>query len=170
MRIHYAMSCAIIIAVASCQRSTPSAAPATSPATAAAPVPAATPTPLVAPQPATPPSALEAPSAERWCAAVIATNTRFGTMVDHQFRVPIPIGSMRAVMSYSLAHRDEYLAGTPAEIHDEVAQQIAYFERVMATPQPNASAIPSPSERAAFERLAQYQEQHCGIRLGGGSN
>src|SRR5215813_1812657 len=69
-------------------------------------------------------------SAKAWCASVIATNTRFGTMKNKHYLTNVPLTTWKKVVDYTVAHQAAYLALAPSELKTAVAHQIAWFKKV----------------------------------------
>jgi len=69
-----------------------------------------------------------------WCAAVIATNTKYGTMKNKTF---IPIDKLtptawKNVVDAAVAGRNRFIALAPASIKTAVRHEMAYFVHLKA--------------------------------------
>ena len=110
------------------------------------------------------PSSPAAPtgSAKAWCASVIATNTRFGTMKNKHYLPNVPITTWKKIVDYTVAHADAYLALAPSELKTAVAHQIAWFKKVQKNYTRVATTLP-PLTVADVKLLKSFQQTKCGI-------
>jgi hypothetical protein len=103
-------------------------------------------------------------SAKAWCASVIATNTRFGTMKNKRYLRNVPLTTWKNVVDYTVAHADAYLALAPSEIKTAVKHQIAWFKKVQKNYTSIATTL-APMTVADVRLLKTFQETKCGIKF-----
>jgi hypothetical protein len=107
-------------------------------------------------------SATPAGSTKAWCASVIATNTRFGTMKNKHYLPNVPLTTWKKIVDYTVAHRARYLALAPSSIKTAVAHQIAWFQKVQKDYTSIATTL-APMTVADVKQLKTFQETKCGI-------
>jgi hypothetical protein len=110
------------------------------------------------------PSSQVAPtgSTKAWCASVIATNTKLGTMKNKHYLPNVPLTTWKKVVDYTVAHSDKYLALAPSAIKTAVAHQIAWFKKVQKNYASIATTL-APMTVADVRQLKTFQETKCGI-------
>ena len=100
----------------------------------------------------------------QWCAAVIKTNTRFGTMKNkHYIRSALNSPSVqKALVTYTVKHKAQILAITPAQIKTAMSHELTFYANLVANGFKRTTPL-APFSPADSKRLLDFQHAHCGI-------
>jgi hypothetical protein len=99
-----------------------------------------------------------------WCAAVIQTNTKYGTMKHKQFLPPgqVPLSSWKKVIDATLARQSQYIAIAPAPLKTAIKHQVAWFARVKANHYSLKTPL-APMTVADARKISAFEKAKCGI-------
>jgi Spy/CpxP family protein refolding chaperone len=120
---------------------------------------------LAAPASSTTSTTATTSNTAQWCAAVIRVNTQFGTMKNKRY-VPLEKVTQKqwiAVWDYTLKHKAELLAITPAVIKKAMQHELAFFARLKATHWATTKSL-APMTIADVKQLNAFQRTQCGIK------
>jgi len=106
----------------------------------------------------------EKASPTAWCKIVIQINTKYGAIRNKRFVSPklIPLASQRALISASVAHRDQILAVTPTVIKKAMADELTYYASLKARGYRNPALL-GPFTIAEAGQLLTYSITKCGL-------
>ena len=110
--------------------------------------------------------ASSASDTKSWCAAVIRTNTKYGTMKNKRY-LPVqsvPLSAWKKVVDAAVANGDRYIALAPSEIKTAVRHQIAWFKNIKANNYSKTTPL-APLTIADVKLLTSFQKTKCGIRF-----
>jgi hypothetical protein len=99
-----------------------------------------------------------------WCAAVIKTNTRFGTMKNkHYIQSALTSPSIqKALITYTVKHKAKLLSITPTAIKTAMSHELTYYTHLVASGFSKSTPL-APFTIADSRKLLNYQHAHCGI-------
>ena len=105
-------------------------------------------------------------SAKAWCAAVIDTNTKAGTMRNKRFLdfSTVPLSAWKKVVDAAAAHGDKFIAIAPSSIKTAVTHQIAYFRHIKANHYSKTTPL-APMTLADVKKITDFERTQCGIRF-----
>ena len=101
-----------------------------------------------------------------WCAAVIATNTKYGTMKNKTF---ISIDKLsptawKNVVDAAVAGRSRFIALAPASIKKAVTHEMAYFVHLKANHYAQSTPF-APWTLAEVKKITNFEKTQCGIKF-----
>ena len=101
-----------------------------------------------------------------WCAAVIATNTKLGTMKNKTF---IPTDKVtptqwKNVVDAAVAGRSRFIALAPASIKTAVTHEMAYFVHLKANHYAQSTPL-APMTVAEVTKITNFEKTQCGIKF-----
>ena len=109
---------------------------------------------------------VRAADTKSWCAAVIATNTKYGTMKNKTF-LPIDKVSPTAwknVVDAAVAGRSRFIALAPASIKTAVKHEMAYFVHLKANHYAQSTPL-APWTLAEVKKITNFEKTQCGIKF-----
>ena len=109
---------------------------------------------------------VRAADAQSWCAAVIATNTKYGTMKNKTF-ISIDKVSPTAwknVVDAAVAGRSRFIALAPASIKTAVRHEMAYFVHLKANHYAQSTPL-VPWTPAEVKKITNFEKTQCGIKF-----
>jgi hypothetical protein len=111
-------------------------------------------------------TAVRAADTQSWCAAVIATNTKYGTMKNKTF-ISIDKVSPTAwknVVDAAVAGRRRFIALAPASIKTAVTHEMAYFVHLKANHYSQSTPL-APWTLAEVKKITNFEKTQCGIKF-----
>ena len=160
-RGRWLLGCCLVAVLAGCKPAAPPDASGTAPPSGVANAPSAS---------APPPTAAASPAVkqgtpESYCAVVIQVNTQYGTLIDKHF-VPATQWTQAqrtGIVTFALAHRDEFLAATPPELRPDIELELQWYQSIADhgyswTDAPYPAGLPE-----AAKRIVAFQQKYCGI-------
>ena len=109
---------------------------------------------------------VRAADTKSWCAAVIATNTKYGVMKNKTFN-PIDKVSPTAwknVVDAAVAGRSRFIALAPASIKTAVTHEMAYFVHLKANHYAQSTPL-APWTLAEVKKITNFEKTQCGIKF-----
>ena len=102
----------------------------------------------------------------QWCAAVIQTNTKYGTMKSKRFLpiAKVPASAWKAVVDAAVSGRKRFIALAPAEIKKAVTDEVAWFGRIKANHYSTATPLGSWTV-AEVKQITDFERTKCGIKF-----
>ena len=99
-------------------------------------------------------------------AAVIATNTKYGTMKNKTF---IPIEKVtpsiwKNVVDAAVAGRSRFIALAPSSIKAAVTHEMAYFSHLKANHYAQSTPL-APMTPAEATKITSFEKTQCGIKF-----
>ena len=101
-----------------------------------------------------------------WCAAVIATNTKYGTMKNKTFISPDKISptAWKNVVDAAVAGRRRFIALAPSSIKTAVTHEMAYFVHLKANHYAQSTSL-APWTLAEVKQITNFEKTQCGIKF-----
>ncbi len=101
-----------------------------------------------------------------WCAAVIATNTKYGTMKNKTFISTDKISptTWKNVVDAAVAGRSRFIALAPASIKTAVTHEMAYFVHLKANHYAQSTPL-APWTLAEVKKITNFEKTQCGIKF-----
>ena len=108
-----------------------------------------------------------AADAKSWCAAVIATNTKLGTMKNKTFISTDKLSptQWKNVVDAAVAGRSRFIALAPASIKTAVTHEMAYFVHLKANHYAQSTPL-APYTLAEVKKITNFEKTQCGIKFG----
>lgn len=102
-----------------------------------------------------------------WCAAVIETNTKYGTMKNKTFLSVrnVPLSAWKKVVDAAVAGRSRFIALAPSSIKTAVAHEMAYFAHIKANHYSQTTPL-TPWTVAEVTMITNFEKTKCGIKFG----
>jgi hypothetical protein len=110
---------------------------------------------------------VRAADARSWCAAVIATNTKYGTMKNKTFVSTAKLSptAWKNVVDAAVAGRSRFIALAPSSIKTAVAHEMAYFSHIKANHYAQSTPL-APWTLAEVKKITNFEKTQCGIKFG----
>ena len=101
-----------------------------------------------------------------WCAAVIATNTKYGTMKNKTFisTDKVSATAWKNVVDAAVAGRSRFIALAPASIKTAVTHEMAYFVHLKANHYAQSTPL-APWTLAEVKKITNFERTQCGIKF-----
>ena len=101
-----------------------------------------------------------------WCAAVIATNTKYGTMKNKTFisTDKVSATAWKNIVDAAVAGRSRFIALAPASIKTAVTHEMAYFVHLKANHYAQSTPL-SPWTLAEVKKITNFEKTQCGIKF-----
>ena len=102
-----------------------------------------------------------------WCAAVIATNTKYGTMKNKTFVSTAKLSptAWKNVVDAAVAGRSRFIALAPSSIKTAVAHEMAYFSHLKANHYAQSTPL-APWTLVEVKKISNFEKTQCGIKFG----
>jgi len=109
---------------------------------------------------------VSAANAAQWCALVIQTNTKYGTMKNKRFLpvAAVPAKNWKALVDAAVAGRSKLIAVAPAEIKTAVTHEMAWFARLKANHYSTSTPLGSWT-LAEVRQITNFERTRCGIKF-----
>jgi hypothetical protein len=109
---------------------------------------------------------VRAADAKSWCAAVIATNTKLGTMKNKTFISTAKVSptAWKNVVDAAVAGRSRFIALAPSSIKTAVAHEMAYFAHIKANHYAKTTPL-APWTIAEVNKITNFEKTQCGIKF-----
>ena len=100
------------------------------------------------------------------CAAVIATNTKLGTMKNKTFISTDKLSptKWKNVVDAAVAGRSRFIALAPASIKTAVTHEMAYFVHLKANHYAQSTPL-APYTLAEVKKITSFEKTQCGIKF-----
>ena len=101
-----------------------------------------------------------------WCAAVIATNTKYGTMKNKTFISTDKLSPTvwKNVVDAAVAGRSRFIALAPGSIKTAVKHEMAYFVHLKANHYAQSTPL-APWTLAEVKKINSFERTQCGIKF-----
>ena len=111
-------------------------------------------------------AAVRAADTRSWCAAVIATNTKYGTMKNKTFIATDKLSptAWKNVVDAAVAGRKRFIALAPASIKTAVTHEMAYFVHLKANHYAQSTPL-APWTLAEVKKITNFEKTQCGIKF-----
>ncbi len=112
-------------------------------------------------------AAAGAANTKQWCALVIETNTKAGSMKNKRFLPTdkLPPGVWKKVVDAAVAGRTKLLAVTPSSIKTAMTHELDWFARMKANHYSVATPLGSWTV-AEVTKITDFERTKCGIKFG----
>lgn len=116
--------------------------------------------------PSTRSTTVRAADTQSWCAAVIATNTKYGTMKNKTFISTDKLSPTvwKNVVDAAVAGRSRFIALAPGSIKTAVTHEMAYFVHLKANHYGQSTPL-APWTLAEVKKITNFEKTQCGIKF-----
>ena len=101
-----------------------------------------------------------------WCAAVIETNTKYGTMKNKTFVATgkLSPAAWKNVVDAAVAGRSRFIDAAPSSIKTAVTHEMAYFAHIKANHYSQTTPL-APWTLAEVTKVTNFERTQCGIKF-----